>query len=80
MDYQKISFPQSIKILADKLPEWVDPVKGTKLKSDVKNYAMTEGFSEQEIDMLMDEDDPYIPENINFAMCFQRFSPRVSLL
>tara|TARA_R100001530_G_scaffold51032_2_gene37882 strand:+ start:3601 stop:4647 length:1047 start_codon:yes stop_codon:yes gene_type:complete len=43
-----------IKILTEKLPEWVDPVKGTKLKSDVKNFAMTEGFSEQEIDMLMD--------------------------
>ena len=43
-----------IKILTEKLPEWVDPTKGTKLKSDVKNYAMTEGFSEQEIDMLMD--------------------------
>lgn len=43
-----------IKILADKLPEWVDPVKGAKLKSDVKNFAMAEGFSEQEIDMLMD--------------------------
>jgi len=43
-----------LQILSDKLPEWVDPVKGTKLKSAVKNYAMTEGFSEQEIDMLMD--------------------------
>tara|TARA_R100001463_G_scaffold49859_3_gene99882 strand:+ start:260 stop:1288 length:1029 start_codon:yes stop_codon:yes gene_type:complete len=43
-----------IKILTEKLPEWVDPVKGTKLKADVKNFAMAEGFSEQEIDMLMD--------------------------
>ena len=43
-----------LQILTEKLPEWVDPVKGTKLKADVKNYAIGEGFSEQEIDMLMD--------------------------
>ena len=45
---------EQLKILTEKLPEWNDPEKGTKLKSDIKNYAMAKGFSEQEISMLID--------------------------
>jgi len=45
---------EQLKILTEKLPEWNDPEKGTKLKSDIKNYAMAKGFTEQEISMLID--------------------------
>jgi hypothetical protein len=43
-----------IQILSERLPDWVDPTKGPKLKQDIKSFALSKGFSEQEINMLID--------------------------
>ena len=43
-----------IQILSERLPDWVDPAKGPKLKQDIKSFALSKGFSEQEINMLID--------------------------
>ena len=42
------------EIMAQRLPEWNDPTKGTKLKQDIKSFALKTGFSEQEVDSLID--------------------------
>ena len=42
------------EIMAQRLPEWNDPNKGTKLKQDIKSFALKTGFSEQEVDSLID--------------------------
>jgi hypothetical protein len=44
------------EVLKNTLPEWVDPEKGPKLKSQIKNYALSAdiGFSEQEVNSLID--------------------------
>ena len=41
-------------MLEEKVPEYADPVKGDKLKSGVKNYLNSIGFSDQELSMLTD--------------------------
>lgn len=41
-------------LLSDKVPEYADPVKGDKLKKDVKDYLNEIGFSDQELSMLTD--------------------------
>jgi len=42
------------KRLADVLPEWSDPDKQKKLVSTIRNYATEQGFSEQELNSLVD--------------------------
>jgi len=42
------------KILEQKLPAIADEKTGGKLKQDIKNYAMKEGFSEDEVNSLFD--------------------------
>jgi len=42
------------KRLADVLPEWSDPDKQKKLVSTIRNYAVEQGFSEQELNSLVD--------------------------
>jgi hypothetical protein len=41
-------------LLQEKVPEYADPVKGDKLKLNVKNYLNDIGFSDQELSMLTD--------------------------
>lgn len=45
---------QQQDILRTKLPDWVDAEKGPKLKNDIKAYALTVGFTEQEVNSLID--------------------------
>ena len=42
------------EIMAQRLPEWNDPEKGPKLKQDIRSYALTKGFTEQEVSTLID--------------------------
>jgi hypothetical protein len=42
------------KRLEDVLPEWSDPDKQKKLVSTIRNYAVEQGFSEQELNSLVD--------------------------
>jgi len=42
------------EVMAQRLPEWNDPDKGPKLKQDIKSFALTKGFTEQEVDSLID--------------------------
>jgi hypothetical protein len=42
------------QIMTQRLPEWADPDKGPKLKQNIKAYALTKGFTEQEVDSLID--------------------------
>ena len=42
------------QLMAEKLPEWVDPDKGPKLKQNIKSFAVKKGFSEQEVNSLID--------------------------
>lgn len=40
--------------LIQRLPEWADPEKGSQVKQAVKNYAVSKGFTEQELNTLID--------------------------
>ena len=40
--------------MVEALPEWGDPDKQKELATDVKNYALTQGFSEEELNSLID--------------------------
>ena len=42
------------QIMAEKLPEWGDPERGPKLKQDIKGFAVKKGFTEQEVNSLID--------------------------
>tara|TARA_R100000315_G_scaffold7480_1_gene2435 strand:- start:413 stop:1348 length:936 start_codon:yes stop_codon:yes gene_type:complete len=42
------------EIMAQRLPEFVDPDKGPKLKQAIKTFAMNKGFTEQEVNSLID--------------------------
>ena len=42
------------EIMAQRLPDWADPEKGPKLKSDIKSFAVKKGFTEQEVNTLID--------------------------
>ena len=42
------------QLMAEKLPEWVDPDKGPKLKQNIKSFAVKKGFTEQEVNSLID--------------------------
>jgi len=45
---------QQKKLLADKEPEYVDPVKGEGLRKDMTSYLKKEGYSDQELNMMVD--------------------------
>jgi desulfoferrodoxin (superoxide reductase-like protein) len=45
---------QQKKLLADKEPESVDPVKGEILRKDMTSYLKKEGYSDQELNMMVD--------------------------
>ena len=42
------------EVMAQRLPEWNDPEKGPKLKQNIKSFALKKGFTEQEVDSLID--------------------------
>jgi len=42
------------QVMAQRLPEWNDPDKGPKLKQNIKSFAVKKGFSEQEVNSLID--------------------------
>jgi hypothetical protein len=42
------------EVMAQRLPEWNDPEKGPKLKQSIKSFALKKGFTEQEVDSLID--------------------------
>ena len=42
------------KILAEKLPVYADKEKGAELTRNLKNFALESGYTEQEIDMMVD--------------------------
>jgi hypothetical protein len=42
------------ELMAKRLPEWADPSKGPKLKQDIKGFAVKKGFTEQEVNSLID--------------------------
>ena len=45
---------QQKKLLAEKEPEYVDPVKGESLRKDMTSYLKKEGYSDQELNMMVD--------------------------
>jgi desulfoferrodoxin (superoxide reductase-like protein) len=45
---------QQKRLLADKEPESVDPVKGEILRKDMTSYLKKEGYSDQELNMMVD--------------------------
>jgi len=45
---------QQKRLLADKEPEYVDPVKGESLRKDMTSYLKKEGYSDQELNMMVD--------------------------
>jgi len=45
---------QQKKLLANKEPEYVDPVKGEGLRKDMTSYLKKEGYSDQELNMMVD--------------------------
>ena len=45
---------QQKKLLVDKEPEYVDPVKGEGLRKDMTSYLKKEGYSDQELNMMVD--------------------------
>lgn len=42
------------RLLASKEPEYVDPVKGESLRKDMTSYLKKEGYSDQELNMMVD--------------------------
>ena len=42
------------EVMAQRLPEWNDPEKGPKLKQNIKSFALKKGFTEREVDSLID--------------------------
>tara|TARA_A100001201_G_scaffold141468_1_gene137005 strand:- start:209 stop:1258 length:1050 start_codon:yes stop_codon:yes gene_type:complete len=50
---QKIKIEQN-EVLNKDIPNWNHPVEGPKIKTKIKNYAMSIGFTEQELSQLVD--------------------------
>tara|TARA_R110002020_G_scaffold362239_1_gene574620 strand:- start:54 stop:1094 length:1041 start_codon:yes stop_codon:yes gene_type:complete len=50
--YEELDRQQSV--MAQRLPEWTDPTKGPKLKMAIKTFAVKKGFSDQEVNSLID--------------------------
>tara|TARA_R100001443_G_scaffold22280_2_gene34498 strand:+ start:767 stop:1813 length:1047 start_codon:yes stop_codon:yes gene_type:complete len=42
------------EIMAQRLPDWNDPNKSLKLKQSIKTFAVKKGFTEQEVNSLID--------------------------
>ena len=42
------------KYLSRELPEILDPTKGTELKAEIRNYGIKQGYSEQEMNSIID--------------------------
>jgi len=42
------------KLLSEKEPDYVDPVKGENLRKDLTGYLKKEGYSDQELNMMVD--------------------------
>jgi hypothetical protein len=42
------------QLMAQRLPGWNDPEKGQKMKQNIKSYALKTGFTEQEVNSLID--------------------------
>ena len=42
------------QIISQRVPDFHDPDKGPKLKQDIKSFAVKKGFTEQEVDSLID--------------------------
>ena len=42
------------EIMVQRLHEWTDPDKGPKLKQNIKSFAVKKGFTEQEVNSLID--------------------------
>ena len=40
--------------LEDKLPEWKDPDQKTKIWNEAREFALSQGYAEQEFDSLLD--------------------------
>jgi len=55
-------------IMAKKLPEWSDPAKGPKLKQDIKSYALSKGFTDQEVNAMIDA---RAVEILNYARMYE---------
>jgi hypothetical protein len=45
---------QQASVLSESLPEYSDPVKGEKLRSDLRSFAKNLGFSDQELSAVRD--------------------------
>ena len=56
------------EIMAKKLPEWSDPAKGPKLKQDIKSYALSKGFTDQEVNAMIDA---RAVEILNYARMYE---------
>tara|TARA_R100000278_G_C5464868_1_gene162268 strand:+ start:364 stop:1413 length:1050 start_codon:yes stop_codon:yes gene_type:complete len=56
------------EIMAKKLPEWNDPTKGPKLKQDIKSYALSKGFTDQEVNAMIDA---RAVEILNYARMYE---------
>ena len=56
------------EIMAKKLPEWSDPTKGPKLKQDIKSYALSKGFTDQEVNAMIDA---RAVEILNYARLYE---------
>ena len=50
--YEELDRQQAV--MAQRLPEWTDPTKGPKLKQAIKTFAVKKGFSDQEVNSLID--------------------------
>ena len=50
----KVLVDENKKILARELPEILDPVKGVEIKTDIKNYGVKSGYTEQEMTSIID--------------------------
>ena len=42
------------QIISERVPDFNNPEKGPKLKQDIKSFAVKKGFTEQEVDSLID--------------------------
>jgi hypothetical protein len=51
---RSIALQQERKHLVEKMPEWGDPSKQASIASELKSYAMQEGFTSDELDDLID--------------------------
>jgi len=51
---REVALQSERKTLVEKMPEWGDPTKQAALAAELKSYAVQEGFTEAELDDLID--------------------------